>query len=108
MKAMGTKMKALRTQFHLSEDYVARYLGIDRSSLALLEDGRYNATSDMIAKLSLLFGVSPDVLLHKTGEPEKIPMLARSSDVTDERDESEVKNLLRIRNQIRTRARTQV
>ena len=107
MEAVHTRIKELRIRFHLSQDYVARYLGIDCPSFALLEDGHHDVTNNMLAKLSRLFGVSPDALLHETQTDQKIHMLARSPNATDEKDESEVRNLFYLRNQFRVRTKAQ-
>lgn len=101
MEATYTRIKELRIQFHLSQEYVAHYLGIDCSSFALLEAGYYNMTADNADKLSALFGVSSDVFLLRTKASRKPDLLTRSSKPSDSRDEIEVMNLLRIRNQIR-------
>ena len=107
MKAMRTKIGELRTQFHLSQDYVAHYLGIDRSAFALLEDGHHSVTSDNAEKLGVLFGVSTDLFLHGTEASRQVNMLTRTSKAMDERDETEIMNLLRIRNQIKAHTNPQ-
>ena len=36
---INEKMKELRTQLHLSQDYVAKYLGVSRSTVTQMENG---------------------------------------------------------------------
>ena len=57
-----TNIKKLRCEFHLSQKYVAKYLGIDTSAYAEIELGNREPSSDEIAKLNKIFGVTLDNL----------------------------------------------
>lgn len=60
------RIKELRTQLHLSQEYVANYLGLSRSTYTQMENGKRKVLADEVAKLSDLFGVSADSLLNNT------------------------------------------
>ena len=53
-------IEKLRCEFHLSQKYMAKYLGIDISSYAEMELGNREPSSDEIAKLNKIFGVTLD------------------------------------------------
>ena len=96
------RIKQLRTQLHLSQDYVARYLGIKRSTYTQMENGKRKVLADEVAKLSVLFGVSADSLLNDDEVSQPATVFARSFDRLDERDQEEIMNLIRIKEQIRS------
>lgn len=50
-------LKELRTQLHLSQEYVANYLGIDKSLYEQMERGDWVLSDEGAIRLSTLFGV---------------------------------------------------
>lgn len=66
MRSVYERIKELRTQLHLSQEYVANYLGLSRSTYTQMENGKRKVLADEVAKLSALFGVSTDSLLNDT------------------------------------------
>ncbi len=95
------RIKELRTQLHLSQDYVAKYLGINRSTYTQMENGKRKVLADEVAKLSKLFGVSADSLLNNTEISQPATLFARSFEKLDERDQAEIMNLIRFKEQVR-------
>lgn len=57
-------IKKLREGLHLSQNYVAKCLDMDQEEYTEIESGKKTITEEDASKLSELFGVSPDVLLH--------------------------------------------
>ena len=51
-------IKELRTRLHLSQDYVAKYLGIEKSVYEQMEKGDCMLSVDDADCLSALFGVA--------------------------------------------------
>ena len=51
-------IEKLRCEFHLSQKYMAKYLGIDISSYVEMELENREPSSDEIAKLNKIFGVT--------------------------------------------------
>ncbi len=101
MKRVNERIKKLRTQLHLSQDYVAKFLGLSRSTYTQMENGNRKILADDVAKLSNLFGVTADSLLNENEMSQPATMFARSFERLDERDQAEIMNLIRFKEQIK-------
>ena len=101
MANIHERIKELRIQLHLSQDYVAKFLGINRSTYTQMENGKRKVLADEVAKLSNLFGVSADSLLNDTEMSQPATMFARSFEKLDERDQAEIMNLIRFKEQVK-------
>ena len=102
MANINERIKELRTQLHLSQDYVANFLGVNRSTYTQMENGKRKVLAEEIAKLSNLFGVSADTLLNDSKISQPAAMFARSFEKLDERDQAEIMNLIRFKNQVKS------
>lgn len=98
---VNEKIKELRSGLHLSQEYVANYLGLSRTSYTQMENGNRKITADDIAKLSTLFGVSADLILHGKQINQPATIFARSFENLDETDQAEIMNLIRFKKQIK-------
>lgn len=101
MANIHERIKELRIQLHLSQDYVAKFLGINRSTYTQMENGKRKVLADEVAQLSNLFGVSADSLLNCTKISQPATMFARSFEKLDERDQAEIMNLIRFKEQVK-------
>ena len=101
MSNVNEKIKELRNQLHLSQDYVAKYLGMNRSTYTQMENGKRKVLADEVAQLSNLFGVSTDSLLNNTELSQPATVFARSFEKLDQRDQEEIMNLIRFKEQIK-------
>ena len=101
MSTIHERIKGLRTQMHLSQDYVAQYLGMNRSTFTQLENGNRKILAEDIKRLSTLFGVSSDFILYGTALNQTAAMFAKSFENLDEADQIEIINLLRFKEQMR-------
>ena len=99
MANVHERIKELRTQLHLSQNYVARYLGINRATYTQMENGKRKVLADEVAKLSSLFGVTTDSMLNNTEMSQPATLFARSFEKLDERDQQEIMNLIRFKEQ---------
>ena len=61
---MVTGIKLTRITFHLSEQYVAKYLNIPWLDYVLIEEGIAPITEPQIQKLNILYGTNTDELLY--------------------------------------------
>lgn len=97
MNTLAERIRACRSKLHLSQEYVANYMAMNRASIAQIELGKRKVTAEELAKFSSLFGVSADALLN--GENVKMPttMLARSFTQLDERDQEEIMSLIQFK-----------
>lgn len=101
MNKITERIRDSRTRLHLSQEYVASYLGISRASFTQMENGNRKITADDVAKLSVLFGVSADTLLQGSQISEPASIFARSFDALDEIDQAEIMNLIRFKEKIK-------
>ena len=101
MTNIHDRIKELRNQLHLSQDYVAKFLGINRSTYTQMENGKRKVLADEVAQLSILFGVSADSLLNNTEISQPATMFARSFEKLDESDQTEIMNLIRFKEQVK-------
>ena len=102
MKAVHERIKDLRTQAHLSQEYVANYLGINRASFTQMENGNRKITADDISLLSTVFGVTADALLHGVENSPPVTVFARSFESLDKADQMEIMNLIRFKEKMKT------
>ncbi len=93
----------MRNHFHLSQDYVAKYLGMSRSTYTQMENGKRKVLAEEVSSLSTLFGVSADSLLNDTEFSQPAALFARSFEKLDERDQAEIMNLIRFKEQIKAK-----
>lgn len=101
MKNTNEIIKELRLQMHLSQDYVANYLNVSRSTFTQIENGKRRILAEDVAKLCELFGVSADSLLANKEVSEPATMFARSFEKLDEEDQAEIMNLIRFKEQLK-------
>ncbi|MBO5535262.1 MAG: helix-turn-helix transcriptional regulator [Clostridia bacterium] len=98
---INEKMKDLRSQLHLSQDYVAKYLGVNRSTVTQMENGNRKILADEVSKLCTLFGVSADTLINETELSQPTTVFARSFENLDKNDQAEIMNLIRFKEQMK-------
>ena len=101
MAYVNERIKELRTQLHLSQDYVASFLGVSRSTYTQMENGKRKVLAEEVAKLSTLFGVSSDSILTEASASKPAMLFARSFEKLDKRDQAEILNLIRFKEQAR-------
>ncbi len=102
---INERIKECRIQLHLSQEYIANYLGINRASYSQIELGNRKVSAEEISKLSILFEVPVDSLLY--GEKFEIPsvVFARSFESLDEDDKAEIINLIRFKTLMKAQKR---
>ena len=71
-KNLGGRIKALRDSFKLSQEDVAKKLGIKRVSLSQIENGERKMSAEEVAKLSSIFKIDADILLDLKRDVEVI------------------------------------
>ena len=64
-KELGKRIKEFREDLELSQEQVAKKLGLPRPSISQIESAQREVSSIELAKLAEIFGVSPDVLLSR-------------------------------------------
>ena len=94
MSDLGRRMQKARSEFSLSQEYVANKLDISRSAVSQIERGKRKVSGDELKILSVILGISADELL--TGDQAEPPsqIFARRFEELDEADQNEILNLI--------------
>ncbi len=86
-KKLGGRIKALRDSFKLSQEDVAKKLGISRVSLSQIENGERKLTAEEVAKLSIIFKIDADILLNLKRDVEVIIKKSREYNMNKQKPE---------------------
>ncbi len=101
MMNINERIKNYRNQLHLSQEYVANFLGINRATYTQMENGNRRITAEDVSKLSDLFGVTADALLNENKLSQPATVFARSFEKLDENDQAEIMNLIKFKEQMK-------
>ncbi len=71
-KKLAKRIKSIRKNLGLSQEFVAKKMGIDRITVSKIENGARKVGADEIAKLAEIFNISVDALLNPDKEIEVI------------------------------------
>ena len=80
MGELNDRIKKARTDLHLSQDYVARFLGISRTAVVEIESNRRKVSAEM-----------------------PVQMFARRFETLDEADQHEILNLIEFKRMMKER-----
>lgn len=94
MKNVGARIKEARERLHLTQDYVARQVGINRSAMADIERGKRKVSAEELGKISELFLIPMEELLHGRETEEPTRVFARKFAALDDDDQREILNLM--------------
>ena len=68
MYCLTERLKRLRQSMHLSQEQLARLLGVDRSTISSYESDVRQPPLDTLSRIADVFGVSTDYLLGRTND----------------------------------------
>lgn len=104
MKRINERIKEIREELHLSQEYVAKYMNLNRTAISQIESGNRKISAEELKKFSELFGVTTDELLN--GNEEEIPdnMFARSFNELDDADKKEIMNLIKFKKMMKEKS----
>ena len=103
MTGLNDRIRKARKDLRLSQEYVANFLGIGRSSVAEIEAGHRSVKAEELEKLSELFLLPVDYLLKGAQTPAPSQMFARGFDQLDEADQQEILNLIEFKMAMKAR-----
>lgn len=103
MRALYERIKEARTELHLSQDYVAKFLGVNRTAIVEIESGKRKVSADELGKLSELFQIPADELLNGRSTEMPVQMFARRFGALDEADQQEILNLIEFKRMMKKR-----
>ncbi|MHB8077473.1 helix-turn-helix domain-containing protein [Desulfosporosinus fructosivorans] len=95
MKQINDRLKEARKNIGISQEYVAKQLGVHRTVITAIELGNRKVTSDELKTFSELYGVTVDELVNGSeNESVEIKMFARAFSELSEVDKNEIMNLI--------------
>ena len=103
MRAFYERIKEARTELHLSLDYVAKFLGVNRTAIVEIESGKRKVSADELGKFSELFQIPADELLNGRSTEMPVQMFARRFGALDEADQQEILNLIEFKRMMKER-----
>ena len=103
MRALYERIKEARTELHLSQDYVAKFLGVNRTAIVEIESGKRKVSADELGKLIELFQIPADELLNGRSTEMPVQMFARRFGALDEADQQEILNLIEFKRMMKER-----
>ena len=103
MRALYERIKEARTELHLSQDYVAKFLGVNRTAIVEIESGKRKVSADELGRLSELFQIPADELLNGRNTEMPVQMFARRFGALDEADQQEILNLIEFKRMMKER-----
>ncbi|NYB72852.1 helix-turn-helix transcriptional regulator [Sedimentibacter hydroxybenzoicus DSM 7310] len=83
MFKVGKNIKTLREQSGFTQSNLAKYLNVDQSLISKIEKNERSITSDMLDKLSALFGVATDSLNKESILENQISIALRASEINE-------------------------
>ena len=103
MRALYERIKEARTELQLSQDYVAKFLGVNRTAIVEIESGKRKVSADELGKFSELFQIPADELLNGRSTEMPVQMFARRFGALDEADQQEILNLIEFKRMMKER-----
>jgi transcriptional regulator with XRE-family HTH domain len=95
MKQIYERLKEYRKALGLSQEYVAKQLGVSRTTITSIECGERNVLASELDKFSQIYGVTADEILHEAKlEDFEANMFARAFSTLSDNDKKEIMNLI--------------
>ena len=86
-----------------SQDYVDKFLGVNRTAIVEIESGKRKVSADELGKFSELFQIPADELLNGRSTEMPVQMFARRFGALDEADQQEILNLIEFKRMMKER-----
>jgi len=94
---MRNNLRKFREKSNYSQDFVAEYLGIDRSTLSKMEKGEIKYINPVyLFKLSKLYNVSIEELMGYTLPPKEIKLVFRNEKNLDAETRNKLKKIEKV------------
>ena len=99
---LNERLKDKRIKLHLSQEYVANYLGVKRTAIVEIESGKRKVSAQELGKFSELYNISCDELLKGRNENMYAEILLQEFSDLDEFDKNEILNLISFKKMMKT------
>ena len=83
MSSVGSRLKKLRQEHGYSQRQIAEYLEIDQSNLSKIENNKRNLNLVLLDKICYLYNCTPNFLLGKTNDYNKLQISFKSGNNID-------------------------
>lgn len=103
MGTLNERLKNARSELHLSQEYVAKFIGVTRTAIVEIESGKRKVSAEELQKFSELFSIPTDELLNGKIIEKPVQMFARRFEALDEEDQKEILNLIEFKRKIKRR-----
>lgn len=95
---MHARLKEARNYLRLSQEFVARQMGLSIPTINAIESGQKTITAGQLAKFCELYGVSTDQLMYgKASENPQTEMFGHAFSELSDTDRREIVNLIEFR-----------
>ncbi len=95
MKTMNERLRDYRKSLSLSQDYVAKQIGVSRTTITAIESGDRNVLANELDIFANLYGVTVERILHgEVKQDSDVKMFARAFSGLSENDKKEIMNLI--------------
>lgn len=92
---MNERLKNARKALKLSQDFVAKQLGMTRTTIVAIEGGTRKVSAEELDKFSKLYGVSvQEILYGKVTQNDELYAFARAFTELTDTDKREILNLI--------------
>lgn len=81
-REIGRSIRLLRENAGFTQDSLARFMGIDQSTVSKIEKGERGLSTEMIDKLSALFAVDPEQITEGRAATPKLSLAFRGSELS--------------------------
>ena len=100
-KKLYERLKDARKKLGLSQEYVAKQLGLGRGVITVIELGARKVTAEELKMFSELYGVSADEFLYGNNTNDEVKLFARTFSDLSEIDRKEIMNLMDFKKRLR-------
>jgi transcriptional regulator with XRE-family HTH domain len=101
MDTIYERLRRIRNSLHLSQEYVAKTIGVTRTAIVEIEAGKRKISTDELAKFSELYQVSVEELMNGRANEMPVQMFARGFNELDDADQKEILNLIEFKKRMK-------
>lgn len=95
MKKMNERLKIYRNTLGLSQQYIAKQLGVSRTTITAIESGERKVNAQELDMFSRIYGVTIDEIVNDNKEDDaEIKILTRAFETLSNDDKKEIMNLI--------------
>ena len=95
---MHERLKQARKDLRLTQEFVAKHMGMARTTIVAIEAGKRDVTAEELAAFSELYGIPMEEIIHgKPTDAGKVAMFDRTFSELSDVDQNEIISLMRFK-----------